>query len=46
MRAIQPHLQPLGDTGYKIIPSNVISRFGQAPIEELAASWQRRSPGA
>jgi hypothetical protein len=37
MRVIQPHLQPLGDRGYKIIPSNVISRFGQAPIEEFRA---------
>ncbi len=47
--AIQPHLQPLGDTGYKIIPSNVISRFGQAPIEELRsaleAAFSRRLSG-
>ena len=33
--AIQPHLEPLGDGGYKIIPSNVISRFGLAPLDEL-----------
>ncbi|HEU5056517.1 MAG TPA: DUF4157 domain-containing protein [Kofleriaceae bacterium] len=38
--AIQPHLQPLGDAGYKIIPSNVISRFGQAPIEELRSAME------
>ncbi|HEY8147199.1 MAG TPA: DUF4157 domain-containing protein [Kofleriaceae bacterium] len=47
--AIQPHLQPLGDDGYKIIPSNVISRFGQAPIEELRtaleAAFSRRLSG-
>ena len=47
--AIQPHLQPLGDAGYKIIPSNVISRFGQAPIEELRtaleAAFSRRLSG-
>ena len=49
MRAIQPHLQALGDRGYKIIPSNVISRFGHAPIEELrgelAAAFARRLSG-
>jgi hypothetical protein len=47
--AIQPHVQPLGDEGYKIIPSNVISRFGQAPIEELRtaleAAFARRLGG-
>ncbi|HWU89534.1 MAG TPA: DUF4157 domain-containing protein [Kofleriaceae bacterium] len=35
---IRPQLQPLGDGGYRIIPSHVISRFGQAPIEELRAA--------
>ena len=47
--AIQPHIQPLGDAGYKIIPSNVISRFGSAPIQELRsaleAAFSRRLSG-
>jgi hypothetical protein len=38
MAQIKPRLQPLGDGGYKIIPSNVISRFGQAPVQELRAA--------
>lgn len=37
---IQSYLQPLGDGGYKIIPSSVISRFGQAAPEELRAALQ------
>lgn len=46
---IQPRLQPLGDDGYKIIPSNVISRFGNAPPAELRsaieAAFARRLDG-
>lgn len=49
MAQIRPQLQPLGDSGYKIIPSNVISRFGQAPLRELQtaieAAFARRLSG-